>query len=130
MNVADRAEIDPNELFRSYCAVSYDFGVADIVIRARVKMTLRAFTGRAVPVFDKASGHNEAWAGVSGTKYPGQAWIGSNIVTQLFIPGLREETTKFPTRMCHDALQIVEKVPLDAYNRKKRRQEELLRKHV
>jgi hypothetical protein len=128
--VAEQTQADPIEIFRRYCAVSNDFGVADTVIKVRNRLPLRAFTGRGVPVFDRAPGHDRIWVGASGTEYRGDPWMGNYNVAQLFIPGLRDFRTRLPTAICHDAMQVVERLPLTEYARKHKRQEKWVRKHL
>lgn len=48
MGSADAAGSDPRDLYRMKCAVSYDFGVADIVLKARVKQPSVRSPGAAV----------------------------------------------------------------------------------
>jgi hypothetical protein len=127
--VAEKLQEDPVEVFRRFCAVSYDFGVADTVFKVRVKLTLRAFTGRGAPVFDRAPGHDSSWVGASGNEYRGDPWMGSFAVAQLFIPGLRDDKTRLPTATCRDALQMIARTPLALYRKKQKRQEKWLRKH-
>jgi len=108
MGVAERAGSDPNELYRMKCAVSYDFGVSDIVLKAHVKQTLRVFTGRGRPVEDDSEGRRGQW------------WHGGYEIAQLFIPGLRDFEKKMPTKLCHDAIEIEEKFKVSDYNRVQR----------
>ena len=90
-------------LYRMKCAVAYDFGVADIVLEARVTALLRVFAGHGRPVVDDSDERR------------GQAWYGALEIAQIFIPGLRDFTTGFPTRICHQSIEIVAKYKLIEY---------------
>jgi hypothetical protein len=109
MGAAEAAGSDPQELYRMKCAVSYDFGVADIVLQARVKQTLRCFTGRGRPVVDASEGKR------------GQAFLGAIEIAQLFIPGLRDFERGVPTPLCHASLEITEKFRVENFIRIQRR---------
>jgi hypothetical protein len=95
--------------------VSYDFGVSDIVLEARLNLTLRAFTGHGRAVVDDRRG---------------QVWFGSLEIAQLFIPGLRDFERKIPTPLCHAAIEIVEKLKVSEYIRVQRRRLKWSRKHL
>jgi hypothetical protein len=107
---------DLQELYRIKCAVSYDFGVADIILRARLKQTLRAFAGRGRPVVCESEGQR------------GQAWFGAIEIAQLFIPGLRDFERGVPTPLCHASLEILETSKIASFIRVQRRREKKARK--
>jgi hypothetical protein len=90
-------------LYRMKCAVAYDFGVADILLEARVTALLRVFAGHGRPVVDDSDGRR------------GQVWFGALEIAQMFIPGLRDFATGLPTRICHQSIEIVEKYKLTDY---------------
>jgi hypothetical protein len=92
----------PN-LYRMKCAVAFDFGVADIVLEARVTALLRVLAGHGRPVVDDSD------------EKRGQVWFGAIEIAQMFIPGLRDYKTGFPTRICHQSIEIVEKYKLTDY---------------
>jgi hypothetical protein len=117
METAAHAGSDPQELFRMKCAVSYDFGVSDIVLEARLNVTLRAFAGHGRPVIDDSDDRK------------GQVWFGSLEIAQLFIPGLRDHERKVPTPLCHAAINIIEKFKVCEYIHVQRRRQKWLRKH-
>jgi hypothetical protein len=96
MNSAEAAGTNEQQLYRMKCAVSYDFGVADILLQVRVKKTLRAFTGRGRPVIDQAPGK------------AGLTWFGAFEIAQLFIPGLRDFKRNVPTPLCLDCFELTE----------------------
>jgi len=83
--------------------VSYDFGVADIVLEARVTDLLRVFAGHGRPVVD----------GTEGRK--GQVWFGALEIAQMYIPGLRDFKTGFPTAICRRSIEITEKYKISDY---------------
>lgn len=118
MGCADRAGSDPQQLFRMKCAVACDFGVADVILMAQVKQTLRAFTGRGYPVWDESD------------EKKGQLWLGGMEIAQLFIPGLRDFARKIPTPLCHASLEILEKFKVSEYIHVQRRRNKWLRKQV
>jgi hypothetical protein len=105
MGSAEAAGSDPRDLYRMKCAVSYDFGVADIVLQARVKQTLRAFTGRGRPVVDDSEDKR------------GQVWLGAAEIAQRFIPGLRDFKRRVPTPLCHGSVEIIEKFKVTEFIR-------------
>jgi hypothetical protein len=85
------------------CAVSYDFGVSDIVLEARVTKLLRVFAGHGRPVEDK------------DPEQKGRIWFGALEIAQMYIPGLRDFKTGFPTEICHASIEIVEKYKVNEY---------------
>ena len=93
------------ELYRMKCAVSYDFGTADIVLQARVRQLLRVFAGHGRPVIDESSGR------------AGQVWFGALEIAQVFVPGLRDFKTGLPTPLCHAAIEIEEKFKVSEFRR-------------
>jgi len=100
---SERSQTPLPQLFRMKCAVAYDFGVADIVLEARVTRLLRVFAGHGRPVIDESEGHN------------GQVWFGALEIAQMFIPGLRDHKTGLPTAICHDSIAIIEKYKVSDY---------------
>jgi hypothetical protein len=102
-DASDRSGTQLSELYRMKCAVSYDFGVADIVLEARVTDLLRVFAGHGRPVVD----------GTEGRK--GQVWFGALEIAQMYIPGLRDFKTGFPTAICRGSIEIVEKYKISDY---------------
>jgi hypothetical protein len=99
------------ELYRMKCAVSYDFGTADIILQARVKQLLRVFAGHGRPVVDESEGR------------AGQVWFGALEIAQMFIPGLRDFKTGYPTPVCHAAIEIEETFKVADFRRVWRRRQ-------
>ncbi len=93
------------QLYRMKCAVAYDFGTADIILRASVKQTLRVFAGHGRPVIDESEGRS------------GQVWFGALEIAQMFIPGLRDFRTGLPTPVCHAAIEIEERFKVTDFHR-------------
>jgi hypothetical protein len=91
------------ELYRMKCAVAYDFGTADIVLEARVTALLRVFAGHGRPVVDESDDRR------------GQVWFGALEIAQIYIPGLRDFKTGFPTATCRASIEIVEKYKVSDY---------------
>jgi hypothetical protein len=102
-DASERSGTDLPELYRMKCAVAYDFGVADIVLEARVTSLLRVFAGHGRPVVDESDGRR------------GQVWFGALEIAQVFIPGLRDFATGFPTPICHQSIEILKKYKLSQY---------------
>lgn len=100
---SERHRTSLGNLFRMKCAVSYDFGVADIVLQARVTHTLRVFAGHGRPVVDDSDGRK------------GQVWFGALEIAQMFVPGLRDFKTGFPTDICRQSIEITEKYKVSDY---------------
>jgi hypothetical protein len=112
MGASEAADSDPQELYRMKCAVSYDFGVADIVLQARVKQTLRCFTGRGRPVYEDKE------------KKQGRCFFGAVEIAQLFIPGLRDFKRQGPTPLCNASIEVIEEFKVGTFMRVQRRRTE------
>nr|WP_294545194.1 hypothetical protein [uncultured Rhodopila sp.] len=102
-DASERSGTGLPKLYRMKCAVAYDFGVADIVLEARVTALLRVFAGHGRPVVDESDGRR------------GQVWYGALEIAQMFIPGLRDFSTGFPTPICHQSIEILEKYKLSEF---------------
>jgi len=102
-SAAERSGTELPQLYRMKCAVAYDFGVADIVLEARVTRLLRVLAGHGRPVVDDSDERR------------GQVWYGALEIAQMFIPGLRDFKTGLPTRICHDSIEIMERYKLTQY---------------
>lgn len=102
-DASERSRTSLAQLYRMKCAVAYDFGVADIVLQARVTQTLRVFAGHGRPVVDDSDGRK------------GQVWFGALEIAQMFIPGLRDFKTGFPTDICRQSIEITKKYKVSDY---------------
>lgn len=105
---AERHEIDFQDLFRHKAAVAKTFGVADLVLKAEVQQQVRVLSGRGRPVIDVDPNTKE----VTG------AWQGGLEITQLYIPGLREDPDpKFsrPSSIYSSLIKVVMKMSVDDY---------------
>ncbi len=102
-DASERSGTSLPQLYRVKCAVSYDFGVADIVLEARVTALLRVLAGHGRPVTDDSEGRR------------GQVWYGALEIAQMYIPGLRDFKTGFPTDICHQSIEVMEKYKLSEY---------------
>jgi hypothetical protein len=79
-SLAERNEVDFQQLYRRKAAVSMRFGVADLVLKAETLQELRVLSGQERPVIDVDHDTNIRTG----------AWYGGHEITQLYIPGLRE----------------------------------------
>jgi hypothetical protein len=102
-DASDRSGTKLADLYRMKCAVSCDFGVADILLEVRVTDLLRVWAGHGRPVVDGTEGRR------------GQVWFGAIEIAQMFIPGLRDFETGLPSAICHRSIEIVEKYKISDY---------------
>jgi len=115
-NASERSGTDIGDIYRMKCAVSYDFGVSDIVLEARVTRLLRVFAGHGRPVEDKSP------------EQKGRVWFGALEIAQMYIPGLRDFKTGLPTAICHESIEIIEKYKVSDYISVQRRRQEKISK--
>jgi hypothetical protein len=105
MSRAERNELDFQDLYRHKAAAAKSFGVADLVLKAEVQQQLRVLSGRGRPVIDVDQDNT-----VTG------AWYGGHEITQLYIPGLREDPSlKTPSAILNSLLKVVLKVSVSDY---------------
>jgi hypothetical protein len=105
---AERHEIDFQDLFRHKAAVAVTFGVADLVLKATVQQQVRVLSGRGRPVIDV----DEKTKEITG------AWQGGLEITQLYIPGLREDPAREfsrPSAIYNTLIKVVMSVPVSDY---------------
>jgi hypothetical protein len=108
---ADRHEIDFQDLFRHKAAVATTFGVADMVLKATVQQQVRVLTGRGRPVIDV----DEKTKEITGS------WQGGLEITQVYVPGLREDPGRDfrrPSSIYNTLIKVVMKVPVSDYMKK------------